>query len=208
MDRTARARDPDGLGPLHQSRAADGDQCLPAPSAAVAMSWNAAVGALSTMTSDRATSSPMSTIGTGFCSAAMAACARDYPTSSCRSSRGTSLVRRRTSSNMPRRCRPGLPPRRKSDPYIFLKTVESVVGPGDTVAVPPQVERPDWEVELGVAIGKAGKNVAVADAHALIAGYTVVNDVSARDRTRRSDFPLFMNRLPVFRRSSNSGQAI
>jgi 2,4-didehydro-3-deoxy-L-rhamnonate hydrolase len=77
----------------------------------------------------------------------------------------------------------------ESEPYIFLKTVESVVGPGDTVVVPPQVARPDWEVELGVVIGKAGKNVAVADAHALIAGYTVVNDVSARDRTRRSDFP-------------------
>ena len=77
----------------------------------------------------------------------------------------------------------------ESEPYIFLKTVESVVGPGDTVVVPQQVTRPDWEVELGVVIGKAGKNVAVADAHDLIAGYTVVNDVSARDRTRRSDFP-------------------
>lgn len=76
-----------------------------------------------------------------------------------------------------------------SEPYIFLKTVESVVGPGTTVVVPPQVSRPDWEVELGVVLGRSGKNVAVADAHAMIAGYTIVNDVSARDRTRRSDFP-------------------
>lgn len=76
-----------------------------------------------------------------------------------------------------------------SEPYIFLKTIESVVGPGDTVVVPPQVARPDWEVELGVVLGRSGKNVAVADAHAMIAGYTIVNDVSARDRTRRSDFP-------------------
>lgn len=77
----------------------------------------------------------------------------------------------------------------ESEPYIFLKTVESVVGPGATVVVPPQVSRPDWEVELGVVLGRAGKNVAAADAHDLIAGYTIVNDVSARDRTRRTDFP-------------------
>lgn len=76
-----------------------------------------------------------------------------------------------------------------SEPYIFLKTIESVVGPGDTVVVPPQVSRPDWEVELGVVLGKPGKNVAVDDARDLIAGYTIVNDVSARDRTRRTDFP-------------------
>ncbi|MCW0198054.1 fumarylacetoacetate hydrolase family protein [Sphingopyxis sp.] len=77
----------------------------------------------------------------------------------------------------------------ESEPYIFLKTVESVVGPNETVVVPPQVSRPDWEVELGVVLGRAGKHVAAADAHDLIAGYTIVNDVSARDRTRRSDFP-------------------
>lgn len=77
----------------------------------------------------------------------------------------------------------------ESEPYIFLKTTESVVGPDDTVSVPPQVSRPDWEVELGVVLGRSGRNVAVTDAHDLIAGYTIVNDVSARDRTRRSDFP-------------------
>lgn len=77
----------------------------------------------------------------------------------------------------------------ESEPYIFLKTIESVVGPNETVVVPPQVSRPDWEVELGVVLGRAGKNVAAADAHDLIAGYTIVNDVSARDRTRRTDFP-------------------
>ena len=77
----------------------------------------------------------------------------------------------------------------ESEPYVFLKTVESVVGPGETVVVPPQVSRADWEAELGVVLGRSGKYVAAADAHDLIAGYTIVNDVSARDRTRRSDFP-------------------
>ena len=77
----------------------------------------------------------------------------------------------------------------ESQPFVFLKTVESVVGPGDTVVVPSIVARPDWEVELCIVLGKGGKNVAVEDAHDLIAGYTVLNDVSARDKTRRTDFP-------------------
>lgn len=77
----------------------------------------------------------------------------------------------------------------ESEPYIFLKTIESVVGPDATVIVPPQVSRPDWEVELGVVLGKSGKLVDPQDAHDLIAGYTIVNDVSARDKTRRTDFP-------------------
>lgn len=77
----------------------------------------------------------------------------------------------------------------ESEPYIFLKTIESVIGPGETVIVPPQVSRPDWEVELGVVLGKSGKQVTPETAHDLIAGYTIVNDVSARDKTKRSDFP-------------------
>lgn len=76
-----------------------------------------------------------------------------------------------------------------SQPYIFLKTVESVIGPDEAVVIPRQVQRPDWEVELGVVIGLAGRNIDPAIASAHIAGYTVVNDVSARDKTRRSDFP-------------------
>jgi len=76
-----------------------------------------------------------------------------------------------------------------SEPYIFLKTVESVIGPGQDVVVPPQVTRPDWEVELGVVIGRAGRGIDPRQAFEHIAGYTIVNDVSARDKTRRSDFP-------------------
>jgi 2,4-diketo-3-deoxy-L-fuconate hydrolase len=77
----------------------------------------------------------------------------------------------------------------ESQPYIFLKTVESVVGPGDTVVVPPIVAKPDWEVELAVVLGRNARNVDPANAHDLIAGYTVLNDVSARDKSRRTDFP-------------------
>jgi 2,4-diketo-3-deoxy-L-fuconate hydrolase len=77
----------------------------------------------------------------------------------------------------------------ESQPYIFLKTVESVIGPDETVVVPQQVVRPDWEVELGVVIGRGGKRIDAANAFDHVAGYTIVNDVSARDQTRRTDFP-------------------
>lgn len=76
-----------------------------------------------------------------------------------------------------------------SEPYIFLKTVDSVIGPDDTVFIPPESKKVDWEVELGVVIGRAGRRISVDAAHAHIAGYVIVNDVSARDRTRRTDFP-------------------
>lgn len=76
-----------------------------------------------------------------------------------------------------------------SQPYIFLKTIESIVGPDDAVIVPSQVSRPDWEVELGVVIGQGGKHIPVEAAIQHIAGYTIINDVSARDQTRRQDFP-------------------
>lgn len=76
-----------------------------------------------------------------------------------------------------------------SAPYIFLKTPDSVIGPEDTVFLPPESKKVDWEVELGVVIGRAGRRIPVDRAHDHIAGYVVVNDVSARDMTRRTDFP-------------------
>lgn len=76
-----------------------------------------------------------------------------------------------------------------SRPYMFLKTVTSVIGPNETVRIPPEVQKPDWEVELGVVIGRVARRIKVEDALAYVAGYTIVNDVSARDLTRRSDYP-------------------
>jgi len=77
----------------------------------------------------------------------------------------------------------------ESAPYIFLKTPDSVVGPGDEVVLPLESQKVDWEVELGVVIGEGGRRIPAGQAHAHIAGYVIVNDISARDRTRRSDFP-------------------
>ena len=76
-----------------------------------------------------------------------------------------------------------------SSPYIFLKASTSVIGTGATVMIPPETQKPDWEVELGVVIGTGGRRIRAQDALAHIAGYTIVNDVSARDMNRRSDYP-------------------
>lgn len=77
----------------------------------------------------------------------------------------------------------------ESKPYHFLKTATSVVGPNEAVRIPPEVQKPDWEVELAAVIGRAGRRLPVAQALAHVAGYMVLNDVSARDLTRRSDYP-------------------
>ena len=76
-----------------------------------------------------------------------------------------------------------------SSPYIFIKASTSVIGTGQTVMIPPETEKPDWEVELGVVIGKGGRRIKAENALEHIAGYTIVNDISARDMNRRSDYP-------------------
>lgn len=76
-----------------------------------------------------------------------------------------------------------------SKPYMFLKFQNSVIGPWDTVRKPPETEKLDWEVELAVVISRRARRISVASALDYVAGYTVINDVSARDLTRRSDYP-------------------
>ena len=68
-------------------------------------------------------------------------------------------------------------------PIVFTKVPECVVGPTDPVTLPGAAasEQIDYEAELAVVIGKGGKNISRADALSHIYGYTVVNDVTARD---------------------------
>lgn len=77
----------------------------------------------------------------------------------------------------------------ESNPYMFIKASTAVVGPGDNVVIPAQTKKADWEVELAAVIGRTTRRISVEDALNCVAGYTVVNDVSARDLTRRDDFP-------------------
>ncbi|WP_260472488.1 fumarylacetoacetate hydrolase family protein [Pandoraea apista] len=82
-----------------------------------------------------------------------------------------------------------LAPRSESSPYMFMKAETSVTATGTDVVLPPHAERVDWEVELAVVIGRPGRHIPVEQAHEWIAGYTVINDVSARDLNRRTDYP-------------------
>jgi len=66
------------------------------------------------------------------------------------------------------------------EPIIFMKATSAICGPDDPIIVPRGSEKTDWEVELGVVIGTAGKYIAEADALAHVAGYCVINDVSER----------------------------
>ncbi len=67
------------------------------------------------------------------------------------------------------------------EPVIFFKATSAIIGPDDTVEIPRGSVKADWEVELGVVIGKHAKYVSVEDALDHVAGYCVVNDLSERD---------------------------
>lgn len=66
------------------------------------------------------------------------------------------------------------------EPIIFMKATSAITGPNDPIEIPRGSEKTDWEVELGVVIGKPAKYVAESDAMAHVAGYCLINDVSER----------------------------
>ena len=66
------------------------------------------------------------------------------------------------------------------EPILFMKATSSIIGPNDPIEIPKGAEKVDWEVELGIVIGKTAKNIAENEAINHIAGYCVVNDVSER----------------------------
>ena len=67
-----------------------------------------------------------------------------------------------------------------AEPVLFMKANTSVCGPTDDIRIPADAKKVDWEVELGVVIGKRATRVSEADALDHVAGYTVVHDVSER----------------------------
>ncbi|QFG37333.1 2,4-diketo-3-deoxy-L-fuconate hydrolase [Paracoccus pantotrophus] len=68
-----------------------------------------------------------------------------------------------------------------SEPVVFNKWTSAICGPDDDIEIPRGSVKTDWEVELGVVIGKGGKYIEEADALSHVAGYCVVNDVSERE---------------------------
>ena len=67
------------------------------------------------------------------------------------------------------------------EPIIFAKATSSVIGPNDDVEIPKKSVKSDWEVELGVIIGKEAKYISETESQSHIAGYCVINDLSERE---------------------------
>jgi len=68
-----------------------------------------------------------------------------------------------------------------AQPIFFLKSNNAICGPGDAIVIPPNSTQVDYEAELAVVIGKGGKNITEEEAYEHVAGYTILNDVTARD---------------------------
>ena len=66
------------------------------------------------------------------------------------------------------------------EPVVFMKATSAICGPNDPIVIPRGSTKTDWEVELGVVIGKRAKYVSEAEAMSHVAGYTISNDVSER----------------------------
>jgi 2-keto-4-pentenoate hydratase/2-oxohepta-3-ene-1,7-dioic acid hydratase in catechol pathway len=71
------------------------------------------------------------------------------------------------------------------EPLLFLKPPTCVIGDGQTISYPPQSQRVDYEGELALVVGEFTKNCSLAQAHNQIWGYTIANDVTARDLQKK-----------------------
>ena len=81
-----------------------------------------------------------------------------------------------------------------ADPYFFMKnTAGAIIGPDAPARLPSFSKQVDWEAELGVVIGKQCRHVREADAFSVVAGYVIVNDLSARDLMKREGSPFGMD---------------
>lgn len=70
-------------------------------------------------------------------------------------------------------------------PLLFLKPPSSVIGPGDKILLPPQSQQVEHEAELAVVIGREGRWIPLEDVSSYVLGYTIANDVTARDLQMR-----------------------
>ncbi len=74
-------------------------------------------------------------------------------------------------------------------PFVFMGLASSVIGPYDPIVVPYDVEQPDWELELAAVIGRPARRVSCKEALNYVAGYTIANDITSRERVGRPDVP-------------------
>jgi len=75
----------------------------------------------------------------------------------------------------------------KGEPFFFSKMLSAVTGPNDPIVLADFVRQPDWELELGVVIGRSGHNIRLEEALDHVAGYTIANDITNREMVFRRD---------------------
>ena len=85
-----------------------------------------------------------------------------------------------------------------TEPFLFWKPPSAMIGPGEPILIPSWAGRVDYEGELGVVIGKPARNLTAARAHEVILGYTIVNDVTARDLQQRERTWVFAKGMDTF----------
>ncbi len=100
------------------------------------------------------------------------------------------------------------PDKSAARPYVCIKLPHTVIGPNETIVVPAHSRQADWEVELGAVIGRPCHEVFVKDALEYVAGYTIVNDISARDVITRPDWPNFASDWLVSKQDGNTSSMI
>jgi len=91
-------------------------------------------------------------------------------------------VRARAEAMMKQRAETGMP-------FVFMGAPSAVIGPYDDFEVPYDVQQPDWELELAAVIGRTARRVPAAQALDFVAGYTIANDITARELVNRPDVP-------------------
>ena len=86
------------------------------------------------------------------------------------------------------------PPPENTKPYFFIKSTRgTIIGANETIHLPEYSNQVDWEAEIGIVIGQEARNVIEVDAMDFVAGFTIVNDLSARDYTKRYDVPFLFD---------------
>ena len=83
-----------------------------------------------------------------------------------------------------------------AEPVFFPGLWSSVIGPGEPIVIPDAASKTDYEVELAIVIGRTARRVAAADAWSHIFGFTIVNDVSARDVMQREQLQIMLCKSP------------
>ena len=86
------------------------------------------------------------------------------------------------------------PPPENTKPYFFIKSTRgTIIGANETIHLPEYSNQVDWEAEIGIVIGQEARYVSEVDAMDFVAGFTIVNDLSARDYTKRYDVPFLFD---------------